>query len=517
MLLPVLLFAQIQFAPVPTAPPFELNHNPTPQKHMVETMAGGLAILDYNNDGRPDLFLTNGASLPDLKTKHANRLYRNDGNWRFTDVTATANLSGAGYSVGVAVADYDNDGHTDIFVAGLYSNHLYRNLGNGTFAEVTNSGIASNEWSVAAGWFDYDGDGRLDLLVTNYGRIDLANPRFCGDTANNIRVYCHPRYYDPRPNQLYRNLGNGKFADVSVSSGIAAHRGRGMSIAFADYDADGRLDAFVTNDNLPNFLFRNLGNGKFEEVALLAGVAMVDSGKPVASMGADFRDIDHDGRPDLVFTALTGETFPLFRNAGQGGFVDYTQRSQLARLTNRIAGWGIGIIDFDNDGYPDLFTANAHVNDIVEKFEATTYRQPNTVFHNTTRATFAAVPNSGLENTPAAHRGAVFADFDGDGRLDVAVTALGARLELWRNTTPQPGNYLALSGLPIGTTVRLGSQVATVTTAISYASSVSAPLHFGLGPRTTVDKLEIRWPDGKLTTLTNIPANQVLKVQSPAP
>jgi hypothetical protein len=514
--LTLLLVAQIQFTPVPIAPAFTLNHNPTVDKHMIETMPGGIAVFDYNNDGRPDIFFTNGASLPDLKTKHPNRLYRNDGNWQFTDVTTEANLAGSGYSMGAAAADMDNDGHIDLFVAGLYSNYLYRNNGKGKFEELASTGILSNEWSVAAGWFDYDNDGKLDLLVTNYGRIDLSKPRYCGDQAKGLRVYCHPRYFDPRPNQLYRNLGSGKFEDVSKSSGISSHLGRGMSIAFADYDADGRIDAFVTNDGLPNFLFHNLGKGKFEEVALLSGVALLDNGKPIASMGTDFRDADNDGRPDIVLTALTGETFPLFRNMGQGQFTDHTAKSQLARLTNKYAGWGVGLVDFDNDGNKDLFTANSHVNDIVEKFEAATYKQANTVFRNTGKGQFEPT-KSGLETTKRAHRGAAFADFDLDGKIDIVVTALGEPAELWRNTSTTTNNHLdiKLTGQAIGATVRIGTQVNQMTTSVSYASSIHTPIHFGLGALTQVEKLEILWPSGKRQTLTNIKANQVLTVNEP--
>lgn len=518
----LLLTAQIRFSPAPSAPAFVLENSPTAQKHMIETMPGGIAVFDYNRDGRPDLFFTNGASLPSLKKdspKFHNRLFRNDGNWKFTDVTAEAGLAGEGYSMGAAAGDFDNDGNVDLFVAGLYRNMLYRNLGNGRFENISlQSTIKSNEWSVAAGWFDFDGDGKLDLLVTNYGRIDLEKPRFCGDAARSLRVYCHPRYFEPRPNQLYRNKGNGTFEDVSASSGIGASAGRGMSIAFADYDADGRPDAFVTNDGLPNFLFHNLGGGKFEETALLSGVALLDSGKPVASMGADFRDYDNDGKPDLVVTALNGETFPVFRNQGAGTFSDQTQASQMGRLSNAYAGWGVGLIDFDNDGNKDLFTANSHVNDIAEKFEAATYKQANTVFRNTGSGKFEAT-QSGLEGSIKAHRGAAFADFDGDGKIDIVVTSLGDTVEIWRNITPNKNNYLdiQLTGTKsnrdaIGATIRIATQTNSMTTSVSYASSVHTPVHFGLGQSTEVEKVEILWPSGKQQIVEKVKVNQILKL-----
>ncbi len=523
MLTILVLFAQIRFAPATPGVDFVLENNPTADKHMVETMPGGMAVFDYNNDGRPDLFFANGASLPSLRkeARHANRLYRNDGGMKFTDVTTEAGLAGEGYALGAAAGDFDNDGHADLIVAGLYRNILYRNLGNGKFADVTaGSGIRMDEWSVAAGWFDYDNDGRLDLWVTNYGRIDLAQPRFCGDATRKLRVYCHPRYFDPRPNHLYRNLGGGKFEDVTESSGVGRHRGRGMSIGFADYGADGKMDVFIANDGLPNFLFRNLGNGKFEETALLAGVALVDSGKPIASMGTEFRDYDNDGRPDIVLTALSGETFPLFRNQGQGSFADVTVRSQLARQTNAYAGWGVGLVDFDNDGWKDLFTANSHVNDIVEQFEAARYRQANTVFRNGGNGRFEAVA-AGLEGAVKAHRGAAFADLDGDGRLDAVVTALGERAEIWRNTTVGAGNWLAvrLVGVKvnrdaIGAEVRIAGQLQIVSTATSYASSVHGAVHFGLGASKAV-AVEVRWPGGARQVLRDVAANQTLEIKEP--
>jgi len=520
-----LLAQLIAFAPAETNLNFVLQHNPTPQKHMLETMAGGLAVLDYNNDGRPDLFFTSGASLPSLRKddpKFANRLFRNDGNWKFTDVTLEAGLAGEGYAIGAAVGDFDNDGNADLFVAGVYRNTLYRNLGNGRFADVTAaSRIKSNEWSVAGGWFDFDNDGLLDLWVTNYGTIDLKNPRFCGDADRKLRVYCHPKYFDPRPNQVYRNLGNGVFEDVSASSGVAKHLGRGMSIAFADYDGDGRSDVFVTNDNLPNFLFRNLGNGKFEEAGLLAGAALQDHGRPVASMGADFRDYDNDGRPDIVFTALSGETFPLFKNNGKAGFLDATHASQLARLTNPFAGWGVGLVDFDNDGRKDLFTANSHVNDIVEKFEAAVYRQPNTVFHNAGSGKFTLVEKSGLEGALKAHRGAVFADFDGDGKVDVVVTSLSEPAEVWRNVSTA-GHWLAVevrgtrsnrSG--IGARISVRGQHDHKTTSVSYASSADVPVHFGLGKSDQPVRVEIQWPSGTRQVLEKVKADQIVSATEP--
>ncbi len=299
---------------------FVLHNCPTPQKHMIETMAGGLAVFDYDGDGRPDIFFTNGADLPSLnKTgpQYWNRLYHNEGNMKFRDVTEEAGVAGAGYSMGAAAGDFDNDGKPDLFVAGVNRNILYRNLGNGKFEDVTaKAGIKSGEWAVAAGWFDYNNDGLLDLWVVHYAKWSVNDDRYCGDRSRNLRIYCHPKYFTGLASTLYRNRGDGTFEDVSQKAGISAFAGRGMSVAFADYDGDGYQDVFVTNDNMPNFLFHNKGNGTFEEVGLLAGVALREDGKAVASMGTDFRDYDNDGLPDIAVTALAGETFPLFRNLG---------------------------------------------------------------------------------------------------------------------------------------------------------------------------------------------------------
>lgn len=514
----LLALAQIRFERIPGVR-FILENHPTAQKQMIETMPGGIAVFDYNGDGRPDLFFANGAAVPSLRkdgAKDWNRLYRNDGNWKFTDVTDSAGLAGDGYSMGAAVADFDGDGHVDLFVTGVYRNKLYRNLGNGKFVDVTaQSGIKSDEWSVAAGWFDYDGDGKPDLLVANYGKWNAMENRYCGDKSRDLRIYCHPKYFEPRPNQLYRNLGGGLFEDVSLKSGIALHKGRGMAVVFADYDADGRMDAFVTNDNLPNFLFHNLGQGKFAEVALLAGVALLDHGKPIASMGADFRDYDNDGRPDLVITALNGETFPVFRNQGTGYFSDQTFASQVARLTNGRSGWGVGWVDFDNDGEKDLFTANSHVNDLVEKFEAATYFQANSVFRQT-RGKFAEVPGSGLEKALAAHRGAAFADFDQDGRVDAVVTVLGGPVELWRNVSEGVGHWLELDLVNgLGARVELDGQHQLLMSSVSYASSVLDGVHFGLGASAAPRKVTIIWPRGKRQVLENVSADQRLRVTEP--
>jgi len=504
---------------------FVLENHPTPEKHLIETIPGGIAVFDYDGDGRPDIFFTNGAEIPSLEKsspRYWNRLYRNEGNWKFRDVTEDAGVEGSGYSMGAAAADYDNDGRPDLFVAGVNRNILYHNLGNGRFEDVTaKAGIRSGEWAVAAGWFDYDGDGKLDLWVVHYAKWPPASDRYCGDSARGVRIYCHPKYFDGLANTLYRNRGDGTFEDVTARAGLAPYAGRGMSVAFADYDRDGHPDVFVTNDSMPNFLFHNKGNGSFEEVAIEAGTALRDDGKPISSMGAEFKDYDNDGLPDIFVTALASQTFPVFRNRGKGTFVDATYSSRMGPASVKHSAWGLGLFDFNNDGWKDLFTANSHVNDRVDAFEAAVYREANTIFANE-GGTFRDVSAGAGLTAVRAHRGAAFADFDGDGRIDAVVSALGEPAELWQNVSADTGNWIVvrLQGTRdnrdgIGARIRIGNQMNEMTTTVGYASSADCGVHFGLGKMPVIPKIEIRWPGGGVQTLTNVRADQVLTVEQP--
>ncbi|MHB8501716.1 MAG: CRTAC1 family protein [Candidatus Acidiferrales bacterium] len=533
------LRAQIRFEDVAgkSGLKFELRNGAIGEFHQPELMLGGVAVLDYNNDGCVDIFFTNGAAMPSLKKtgpQYFNRLFRNNCDGTFTDVTEKAGVAGEGYSMGVAVADYDNDGYPDIFVAGVNRNMLYHNRGDGTFEDVTEKahlgGIDPRYgklWSVAAAWVDVDNDGWLDLVVSNYVQWDPKLEPKCGTAKKPL--YCHPSAYHDTHDQLFRNNHDGTFTDITESSGIGAQFGKGMGVAVADYDGDGLMDIFVANDSVPNFLFHNLGHGKFEEVAMLAGVALDDNGRPVASMGADFRDFDNDGRPDLIFTAMINDTFPLFRNTGKTPvFEDVTARAGLAVATRALTGWGIGLYDFDNDGFKDVLTANAHF-PALEVSLGTAVELPNSLFRNQGDGRFEDVSKTAGTDFQVVgqYRGVAFADFDNDGRLDAVVSNVNGAARLFRNVTASSGHWLALKltgthsnrdgiGAQIAVTLPSGRKLYNhCTTSVGYASSSEPLVRFGLGKETVAKLIEIHWPSGRVQQLHDMKVDQILKVREP--
>ncbi|MGC2605588.1 MAG: CRTAC1 family protein, partial [Silvibacterium sp.] len=515
--------------------PFRLENDETPAKNAPEAMAGGVAVFDYNGDGRPDIFFTNGANIATLKKdspKYRDRLFRNDGNGHYTDVTDKAGVAGTGYDVGAAVGDYDNDGHPDLFVAGVYKNTLYHNNGDGTFTDVTaKAGLdKSNDpqygplWSVAAVWVDVNNDGLLDLFVVNYMEWKYSDQPLCA--YRGVADYCHPRYYKPTPDQLFINNGDGTFTDESVAWGIRDHPGKGMGVGMADYDLDGRQDLFVTNDGGYEFLFHNLGN-KFEEVAFNAGVALPEDGTFISGMGLDFRDFNNDGYPDIAYVALNNQTFPLYENTGKGDFREVTTPSGMRDESMRMSGYGAGLYDFDNDGWKDLFVTRGHVESMPLPGEE--IDQYNTVFHNSGASGkwLALTAEAGLTAAPGGrHRGCAFGDLDGDGRVDVVATALGADAEIWMNRSKNSNHWLDIAlqgtksnrdgiGARIKVVTKSGTQYNHMTTSVGYASSSDGPVHFGLGLDARADLVEIWWPSGRVQTFKDVSADQILKAVEP--
>jgi len=515
-----------------------INRNsPTPNKNQIETMVAGVALLDYDGDGWLDIYLVNGAAIPSLQKEspaYWNRLYHNNHDGTFTDVTERAGLAGAGYGMGVAIGDYDNDGRPDIFLANVTGNQLFHNNGDGTFTDVTaKAGLTGAElngkkmWSVGAGWFDYNNDGNLDLFVVNYCVWEVNKDPYC-HVKSGVRGYCHPKLYAPLHDTLYRNNGDGTFTDVSKETGISSHMGKGMSVSFADYDGDGFLDAFVANDTTPGFLFHNLGGKKFEEVGAPAGVAYAPDGLALSGMGSDFIDVNNDGRPDIWYTAVEHESFPLLINQGGGEFDDLTQASGL-RSTNEMSGWGNGIFDFDNDGWKDLFVARANVLDNISVLGNRQYPEPNSLFRNLGNGKFVDVGSSAGPDFQAlaAHRGVAFGDLFNDGHIDAVVSVLGGPVEILRNVSETGNHWILLklvgtksNRMGIGAQVHLTtedglSQWNEVTTAVGYASSSDSRVHFGLGKNRTIKELEIRWPSGIKQVLHDVKADQILTVEEP--
>jgi enediyne biosynthesis protein E4 len=514
---------------------FELKNSVSPQRYSIETMLGGVAVFDYNNDGLLDIFFTNGAAIPSLEKtgpEYWNRLYRNNGDGTFTDVTRSAGLEGIGYAMGVAVGDYDNDGHEDLYVAGVNHNQLFHNNGNGTFTDVTaKAGVSGTiagygkPWAVAAGWFDYNNDGLLDLFVVNYLDYNVKTAATC--RVRGIASYCSPNDFQGTPDILYRNNGDGTFTDVSRQSHISQYVGKGMGVAFADYDGDGYTDIFVSNDTFPNFLLRNNGNGTFTEVGMQAGVAYTDSGKTVAGMGVDFRDLDNDGKPDIFETAMFGDAFPLYRNLGGGQFEDATSSAGLTTLTSRLTAWGTGAYDFDNDGWKDLFIAGSEILDNSMEVQHRPYELPDRVFRNLGGLKFEDVSKEAGLTFAAAHRGVAFGDLNNDGKVDAVVSVINGPPELLMNRSQNNNHWIIMKlvgvksnrdglGTAVEITTAHGNQYNEATTSVGYGSSSDKRVYFGLGSDTVIQRIALRWPSGIRQVLNNVKADQILTITESA-
>jgi hypothetical protein len=534
----------VQFTDVTAKIGIDFVHanSPTSNKYLIETMGGGVALLDYDNDGRLDVFFTNGARLDDpmpaggapdkSDPRFWNRLYHQNADGTFTDVTERAGVSGKPqnyYGMGVAVGDYDNDGFDDLYVTNYGGNTLYHNNGDGTFADVTNrAGVAAGGWSASAGFFDYDNDGRLDLFVTRYLEWTFQNNRYCGDKRPGFRAYCHPDNFEGATNVLFHNNGDGTFTDVSAAAGIANPRGKGLGVGFSDFDRDGLTDIYVANDSVQCFLYHNEGRGSFTDVGLLAGVGFNEDGKTFAGMGIDFADYDNDGRPDLIVTDLSNERYRLFRQNDDGTFRDLTNASGVGAATLPFAGWSVGFIDYDNDGWKDIFAAQSHVMDTIEKTAPNLrYLQPPLLLRNEGGRYTRVTPGPAFEQVWAG-RGAAFGDLDNDGDVDIVLSNVGQQAIVLRNDGGNARSWVRIQtvgrrsnrdGIGARVTVVAASgltQHFTVNTTVGYLSASDRRLLVGLGGDSSARLVEIQWPSGVTQRFENVAAGQTLVAAEPA-
>jgi hypothetical protein len=517
---------------------FQYQSSHTSKKYLIETMGAGVALFDYDNDGRLDIFLVNGTPLDDPTPKgtipkksgpaYWNRLYHQKADGTFEDVTEKAGLQGEGYGMGVAVGDYDNDGFEDLYVTAYGGNKLYHNNGDGTFTDVTDkAGVKGGGWSSSAAWVDLDNDGKLDLVVLRYLDWDFDDI-WCGDHTENGRAYCHPDFFKAIAPLVYHNNGDGTFSEVANKLGLGKP-GKGLGIAIGDYDRDGHIDLFIANDSVLEFLYHNKGDGTFEEVGLAAGVAVDGDGRTFAGMGVDLADYNNDGWPDLIVTDLANQRYALYQNNGDGSFTYASQIHGIGRMTMTHSGWGIRFFDYDNDGWKDLLIAQGHDLDTIEiNFPNLRYREPMLLAHNTEKGFIDVSKASGaVFDESWVARGLAIGDLDNDGRVDAVVTTNDGPAHILHNETPTQNHWLLLKlvghksnrdaiGAEVSLTTKSGTQYATVTTASSYLSSSDKRVHFGLGKEDVAMRIEIRWPSGITQILKDVKADQILQIEEPA-
>jgi hypothetical protein len=516
---------------------FQYQAEHTSKKYLMETMGAGVALFDYDNDGRLDIFLVNGAPLHDptpkgtipqkAGAKYWNRLYHQKHDGTFEDVTEKAGLQGAGYGMGVAVGDYDNDGYEDLYVTAYGENKLYHNNGDGAFTDVTNkAGVGGSGWSTSAAWVDLDNDGLLDLVVLRYVQWDFDDI-WCGEHKDGYRSYCHPDIFQPIAPLVYHNDGNGHFTEVSAKIGMSKP-GKGLGIALGDYDRDGHIDIFVANDSMLEFLYHNKGDGTFEELGLMVGAAVDGDGRTYAGMGVDFGDYNNDLLPDLVITDLANQRYALYKNDGDGNFTYSSFASGIAHMTLPHSGWGVRFLDYDNDGWKDLLVAQGHDLDTIELTSPNLhYREPMLLARNTGQGFVDVSAGSGSVFQQAwVGRGMAIGDMDNDGRLDAIVTSNDGPIYILHNETPTQNHWLTLNlvghksnrdaiGAEVKCVTTKGAQLVTVTTASSYLSSSDKRVHFGLGGDAVAQAIEIHWPSGIVQTLKNVRGDQILQVDEP--
>jgi enediyne biosynthesis protein E4 len=517
---------------------FQYRASHTSRKYLLETMGAGVALFDYDNDGRLDIYLVNGAPLADPTPKgtvpqktdsqYWNRLYHQKADGTFEDVTEKSGLQGAGYGMGVAVGDFDNDGFEDLFVTAYGGNRLYHNNGDGTFTDVTQkAGVAGSGWSTSAAWVDLDGDGFLDLVVLRYLDWDFDDI-WCGEHKEGSRAYCHPDYFKPISPLVYHNNKDGTFTEVAQKVGLDKP-GKGLGIAIADYDRDGYIDLFVANDSMGEFLYHNQRDGTFEDVGLASEVAVDIDGRTYAGMGVDFADYNNDGWPDIVVTDLANQRYALYQNNGDGSFTYASQTLGIGQMTLAHSGWGVRFLDYDNDGRKDLLIAQGHDLDTIElNFPNLRYREPMLLARNTGNGFVDVSAQSGsVFRQVWVSRGMAVGDLDNDGRLDAVVTTNDGPVHILHNETATRNHWILLNLVghksnrdAIGAEVTLvtssGPQYATVSTASSYLSASDKRVHFGLGQENVAQRIEIRWPSGIRQTLKDIPADQILQIDEPA-